>query len=140
MMSKKNVYSKKKNERNAFIYIIYSFVSFDDDTIHRVLSKSKTHSHKHTNTHIYSFHRSLVHSKILHFDSIFTNSVYFVWFSFFSTFSVAVLEFKTFCVYKVIIKNSTPKLFWSPLIEYKEHRSGIKRKPSDREYEVTFHL
>lgn len=78
MMSKKNVYSKKKNERNAFIYIIYSFVSFDDDTIHRVLSKSKTHSHKHTNTHIYSFHRSLVHSKILHFDSIFTNSVYFV--------------------------------------------------------------
>lgn len=47
MMSKKNVYSKKKNERNAFIYIIYSFVSSDDDTIRRVLSKSKTHSHKY---------------------------------------------------------------------------------------------
>lgn len=129
---------RRMNEMRSFTLFIRSF---------RLTTTPSTGSwvrlrHTHTNTQIRIYTLFIALSYILRFYiSILFLRIPYILFDFhsFRHFQSPSWNSRHF-VYKVIIKNSTPKLFWSPLIEYKEHRSGIKRKPSDREYEVTFHL
>lgn len=123
---------RRMNEMRSFTLFIRSF---------RLTTTPSTGSHTNTQIRIYTLFIALSYILRFYISILFLRIPYILFdFHSFRHFQSPSWNSRHF-VYKVIIKNSTPKLFWSPLIEYNiPHRSGIKRKPSDREYEVTFHL